>query len=121
MPDTFHRFLPDGHPETGLEPSSNVPKGAFTTDDHRESSHVFFETADGSVTSGVWECAPMVVEIGAYSVNELMTVLSGSLSLTDAQGKKETFTAGDTFLVPKGAKVTLEITETLRKFYMIAR
>jgi len=121
MSDTFHRFLPDGHPETGLEPSNKVPKDAFTTDDHTESSHTFFETADGSITSGVWECAPILVEIDAYSVNELMTVLSGSLNLTDAQGRKETFTAGDTFLVPKGAKVTLEITETLRKFYMIVK
>jgi len=121
MPDTFHRFLPDGHPETGMGPSNGVPTSAFTTDDHTESRHKFFETADESITSGVWECAPMLVEIDAYSVNELMTVLSGSLNLTDAYGKKDTFTAGDTFLIPKGAKVTLEITETLRKFYMIVK
>jgi uncharacterized cupin superfamily protein len=121
MPDTFHRFLPDGHPETGMGPSNALPTSAFTTDDHTESRHKFFEAADESITSGVWECAPMLVEIDAYSVNELMTVLSGSLNLTDAYGKKDTFTAGDTFLIPKGTKVTLEITETLRKFYMIVK
>ena len=121
MPDTFHRFLPDGHPETGMGPSHAVPTNAFTTDDHTESRHKFFETADGSITSGVWECAPILVEIAAYSTNELMTVLSGRLNLTDAYGKKDTFTAGDTFLIPKGAHVTLEITETLRKYYMKAK
>lgn len=121
MPDAFHRFLPDGHPETGMGPSHAVPTSAFTTEDHTESSHKFFETSDGSITSGVWECAPILVEIDAYSVNELMTVLSGSLSLTDAHGKKDTFIAGDTFLIPKGARVTLEITETLRKFFMIVK
>lgn len=63
----------------------------------------------------------MLVESDAYSVNELMTVLSGRLTLTDASGKIECFTASDTFLVPKGAKVTLEITETLRKHYMIVK
>ncbi|WP_193370012.1 cupin domain-containing protein [Pelagibius marinus] len=119
MAVTFHRFLPDGHPETGMGPSHAVPATAFTTDDRSELRHKFFETADGSITSGVWECAPILVEIDAYSVNELMTVLSGSLDITDAQGRRETFTAGDTFLIPKGAKVTLEITERLRKFYMI--
>ena len=77
--------------------------------------------ADGSITSGVWECAPILVTIDAYSVNELMTVLSGSLNLTDASGKKDTFAVGDTFIIPKGTKVTLEITETLRKFYMIVK
>ena len=121
MPETFHRFLPGGHPETGMEPSHAVPANAFTTDNHTESRHKFFETADESITSGVWECAPMLVEIDAYSVDELMTVLSGSLNLTDAHGKKDTFTADDTFLIPKGTKVTLEITETLRKFYMIVK
>ena len=121
MLDAVHRFLPNGHPDKGMSPSNAVPASAFTTDDHTESRHKFFETADGSITSGVWECAPILVEIDAYSVNELMTVLSGRLNLTDAYGKKETFAAGDTFLVPKGAKVTLEITETLRKFYMIVK
>jgi len=121
MPDTFHRFLPDGHPETGMGPSNAVPPNAFTTEDHKESRYKFFEAADDSVTSGVWECAPIFIEIGAYSVTELMTVLSGRLNLTDADGKKDAFTAGDTFLIAKGAKVTLEITETLRKFYMIVK
>ena len=121
MPVTFHRFLPDGHPETGMGPSHAVPTNAFTTDDHTESRHKFYETADESITSGVWECAPILVEIDAYSVTELMTVLQGSLTITDADGRKDTFTAGDTFLIPKGTKVTLEITEKLRKFYMIVK
>ncbi len=103
MPETFHRFLPGGDPETGMGPSHAVPPSAFTTDDQTESRHKVYETADGSITSGVWECAPILVEIDAYSVNELMTIVSGSLTLTDAEGRKATFTAGDTFLIPKGA------------------
>lgn len=121
MQDTVHRFLPDGHPKTGLEPASGVPASAFTTDDHTELRHKVFETADGSITAGVWECAPIRVNIEAYSSNELMTVLSGRLTLTYADGKKETFTTGDTFLVSKGTKMTLEITEKLRKYYMIVK
>ena len=104
-----------------MGPSHAVPTSAFTTEDHTESRHKFFETEDESITSGVWECAPILVEINTYSVNELMTVLSGSLNLTDAYGKTDSFTVGDTFLIPKGAKVSLEITETLRKFYMIVK
>ncbi len=121
MTISFHRLLPNGHPERGMEPSQAVPASAFTTDNHAESMYKFFEAADGSITSGVWECAPILVEIDSYSSNELMMILSGSLNVTDATGKKETFVAGDTFLIPKGAKVTLEITKTLRKFYMIAK
>jgi uncharacterized cupin superfamily protein len=121
MSEAFHRFLPDGDPKNGMAPSHAVPANAFTTEDHAELRHKVFETEDGSITSGVWECAPISVDIDAYSSNELMTILSGSLDLTDSAGRKETFVAGDTFLIPKGAKVKLEITETLRKFYIIVK
>ncbi len=50
----------------------------------------------------------------------MMTVLSGAVRLTDAAGNSDTFTAGDTFFIPKGTPVVWEITERLRKFYMIA-
>ncbi len=49
-----------------------------------------------------------------------MTVISGSVTLTHPDGRSETFAAGDTFFIPKGAPCVWEITETLRKFYMIA-
>jgi uncharacterized cupin superfamily protein len=48
-----------------------------------------------------------------------MTVISGSVTLS-RDGRSETFTAGDTFFVAKGTPCIWEITETLRKFYMIA-
>ena len=121
MLDAVYRFLPEGDPEDGLMPASGVPVSAFTTEDRTELRHEIFETADGSVTTGVWQCAPMSFEVMSYSVTEIMTVLSGSITVIDADGNGETFTAGDTFLIPKGAHVTLEITETFRKYYMKAK
>ena len=49
----------------------------------------------------------------------MMTVISGSVTITNADGQSDTFTAGDSFFIAKGAKCTWEINETLRKFYMI--
>jgi len=48
-----------------------------------------------------------------------MTVISGALSLTHADGRVETIGPGDTFFIPKGTPLIWEVTETLRKFYMI--
>jgi uncharacterized cupin superfamily protein len=50
----------------------------------------------------------------------MMTILSGSVTVTNVEGQSETFTVGDAFFIPKGTKCTWHITETLRKFYMIA-
>ena len=118
QPD-FFRLLKDGHPETGMSASDMVAAEAFTSDDHTELNHTFYATADESILSGVWECAPCREVIDAYPVHEMMTVISGSVTLT-RDGRSETFTAGDTFFIAKGTPCIWEVTETLRKFYMIA-
>ena len=120
MSNGVFRLLPGGDPARGMEPSHLTEPDAFTTDDHKELNHSFFTTPDESILSGVWECAPCKEEIESYPVHEMMTVISGSVTLTDADGKAETFTAGDSFFIAKGTKCTWHITETLRKFYMIA-
>jgi uncharacterized cupin superfamily protein len=115
----FYRLLKDGHPESGMSSSDLVAAAAFTTDDHTELNHTFYATADESILSGVWECAPCREQIDAYPVHEMMTVISGSVTLSRDE-RSETFTAGDTFFIAKGTPCIWEITETLRKFYMIA-
>ena len=120
MNNTFYRLTPDGDADQGMQPSDMVEKSCFTSADQTETNHTFFQTPDESILSGVWECAPCREEIDSYPVHEMMTVLSGSVTLTDPDGRQETFTRGDTFFVAKGAPCVWEITETLRKFYMIA-
>ncbi len=78
-----------------MTPSTLTEPSAFTRDDHRELDCTFFKTGDDSI-------------------------LSGSVTVTGADGKAETFTVGDSFFIAKGTKCTWHITETLRKFYMTA-
>ncbi len=120
MASKAFRLLPGGDPATGMQPSDFTPPETFTSDDHRELNHTVFATADESILSGVWESAPCKEEIESYPVHEMMTVISGSVTLTNADGQSETFTSGDVFFIPKGTKCIWHITETLRKFYMIA-
>lgn len=120
MASQTFRLLPGGDPATGMQPSDFTPPETFTSDDHRELNHTVFATTDESILSGVWESAPCKEEIESYPVHEMMTVISGSVTLTNADGQSETFTSGDVFFIPKGTKCTWHITETLRKFYMIA-
>lgn len=120
MTNMVFRLLAGGDPATGMQPSDMTPLEAFTSDDRRELNHTFFQTADESILTGVWECAPCKEEIESYPVHEMMTVISGSVTVTNADGQSETFTSGDVFFIAKGAKCTWHITETLRKFYMIA-
>lgn len=108
------------NPSPDMEPSDFTAPDAFTTDDTTELNNTVFATKDKSILSGVWECAPCREEFESYPVHEMMTIISGSVTLTHADGRSETFTAGDTLFIAKGTQGIWEITRTLRKYYMIA-
>lgn len=119
MSGDLHRFV--DIPGGDMQPSDFASPDAFTTADKTERNHFFHATLDHSVLAGIWECAPTREVIGAYPVNEMMTILSGSVTVTRSKDNTaETFTAGDTFFIAKGTACVWEITETLRKYYFIA-
>ncbi len=113
------RLLPDGDRETGMGPFDAVNRDNLLEGDPSERGHVFFTNAQGKVTAGVWECTPCKERFDRYGVDELCTVLSGSVTVTDADGNAETFGPGDSFLMPQDFRGTWHITETLKKFWMI--
>ena len=104
--------------EEEKKPSRLIPKTCFTTDDNDETTQSFYEAEDGSVATGIWECPPCKVDIDNYPVNEMMTIISGALIMTNAKGVEETFGPGEVVFVPKGSKLTWQITERLQKYYM---
>lgn len=120
MTANIARLLPDGIPGTGFVPSNVAAPEVFTTADTTELVSEFHTDESAGIYAGVWQCAPTREVIAAYPVNEMMTVISGSVTLTREDGSAETFAAGDTFFVAKGTPCTWEITETLKKYYMIA-
>lgn len=106
-------------PDAKMEPSTMTPVECFTTDDKTELNHTHFATADEKLLVGTWECAPCREDIAAYPVNEMMTIVSGRIRLTHADGTVEELGPGETFFIAKGTPVVWEITERLRKIYMI--
>ena len=114
----MYRLEPN--PAGGMAPSNFTPADAFTTDDKTETNHTYFATDDESRLVGVWECAPCREEIASYPVHEMMTVLSGAVTVTVAGEAPQTYRSGDTFFIPKGTACVWEITETLRKYYFIS-
>ncbi|MEM1436744.1 MAG: cupin domain-containing protein [Pseudomonadota bacterium] len=116
MSASTFKIFPDAAGEK--KPSRLIPEPCFTTDEKDETTMRFYEAEDGSVASGVWECPPCKVDIPGYPVNEMMTIISGSLTITNADGETEVFGPGEVVFAAKGAKMTWHITERLRKYYM---
>lgn len=120
MKNGFCRFLPGGDPASEMQPTGIVSPEAFTTEDKTEIGHEFFSSDDKKTSAGVWKCAPCIENFDEYPDNEMMTVISGSVTVTNESGASETFTSGDTFFIAKGARIRWEITEKLWKFYMVS-
>lgn len=118
MVNRVSRF--ESNPAAGMLPSDFTPADAFTGSDTTELNHFYHRSDDETLLAGVWQCAPCREVIDAYPVNELMTVLDGSVTVTPDGEAPMVFKTGDTFFIPKGTAVVWEITETLRKYYMIA-
>ncbi len=114
------RLMIDGDPESGMGSSKLVSPENFTVSDPKETIHTPFTNAQGNVTAGVWECSPCLETFERYGVDEICTVLSGSVTVTGEDGNAQTFGPGDSFVMPQDFKGTWHITETLKKFYMIA-
>lgn len=116
MSDRNFRIDPD---PKDMKPSSGTDASAFTGLDHTELNHRHYTSPDETVLAGTWQCAPCREVIESYPVNEMMTVVSGAITLTHRDGRSESFGPGDTFYIAKGQYVVWEITQTLRKMYMI--
>lgn len=112
---TFKIPLDNG---AAVKPSKLIPEACFTTKETDETTQSFYQAQDGSVAAGIWECPPCKLSIDHYPVNEMMTIISGALTMTHANGVEEHFGPGEVLFVSKGSQLTWHITERLQKYYM---
>jgi uncharacterized protein len=85
--------------------------------DPQVSAHTV-SNADG-IHVGVWECTPGGWPVVDRADTEVATIISGGATLTSADGAKQVLTAGSVVTLHKGWTGRWDVTETLRKVYVI--
>ena len=85
---------------------------------HPETSVREFYSNDG-IDVGVWECTPGGWAIQNRPNTEICRIVSGRGIITDADGTERPLEAGTVLTLPKGWSGRWDITETLRKVYVI--
>jgi uncharacterized cupin superfamily protein len=73
---------------------------------------------DGDTESGIWECTPGP-SAWHLEQHEMVVILSGRMTVTDAAGTRTDLAAGDCMLFPRGWSGTWDIHETVRKAYVL--
>lgn len=71
---------------------------------------------DSQLRVSIWECDPYSEMIESYPFDEFMTIIEGSVILTDADGVESRFTAGESFFIARGTRVRWTQTERMKKY-----
>lgn len=111
--DLFHGLLDEG---LLGPPSAVVLEGEIPV-----RSAVPFASEDARVLSGVWEADPGVSRWEFLDRGEVILVLSGRMVVTPDDGEPQALTAGTAAAFPVGWAGTWEITERIRKFFVVYR
>lgn len=80
---------------------------------------VLYRNDAGNLEAGIWETTAFETEPAAYAVHELAHVLSGEVTLSEADGAEHHFVAGDTFFVPAGTVCSWRTDGALRTYFAI--
>lgn len=83
------------------------------------SEHRYEYLYSGDINVAIYEAKPMTLRIRDYDIDEFVMVVSGTLILTADSGTPQTFTAGESVLVPKGFTGTWEMQGNFREMVVI--
>ena len=92
--------------------------GNVISGDPRTRLQNYFTDSSGQFFSGIWESSIGKWPV-SYTESEFCAILEGKCVLTDASGKAETFTKGDSFVIPGGFAGTWETVQPVKKLYAI--
>lgn len=81
----------------------------------RSNNH--FASGDETFKCGIWDSTPYQRTAIFFSHTELMHLLAGEVTFTDAAGRTATFRQGDTFIIEQGAECTWDSQVDVAKIY----
>lgn len=83
----------------------------------REAGKVLYRESTGLFAVGVWQGERGDLPINDYPVHEFCHLHSGSVTLMTSDGSQQSFTAGDSFVVPMGFCGLWRTNSTTRKTF----
>lgn len=72
-------------------------------------------SGDVMVRVGVWEAGMGKIAIDDFPFTEYVLMISGRVIVTDSDGTSRVFSAGDTFVIPKGWSGDWDVRERMKK------
>jgi uncharacterized cupin superfamily protein len=106
-------------PHSVLTPSTAPKPELLFSGSPQQQGHRCFEDRSGRFAVGVWSSTAYHRKPIPFPRHELMCLLEGSVSITGPGGTTQTFSAGESFLVPHGAVTDFRTDGDVKKIYAI--
>lgn len=84
-----------------------------------EASRQLWQSGDGRLKIGVWQCTPGRFSADRETNSETCHLLAGRVTLHGPDGRSRDLVAGDMLVLPQGWRGEWTIHETTRKLYVI--
>jgi uncharacterized protein len=99
-----------------LAPKSTSIEGA-----QHEASVALWNSPDGRIEIGVWECTPGVFTADRSASSEFCHFIAGLIEMTHTDGTKVRLGPGDAINLPLGWRGEWRVIEHVRKLYVITQ
>jgi uncharacterized cupin superfamily protein len=96
-----------------------VPKATSTSGNQVEITKMLWQSDDGLLQFGVWECTPGRFTATKDRSSETCYIVSGKVSLHGEDGEEKVVSAGEVLVLPLGWKGEWTIHEQTRKMYVL--
>ena len=111
--------LPSKGPLEGLEPTDYIPPETVQSGTPNERGRSYYSDQTSQLDAGVWECEANKHVIDSAPYDEFVYLLEGRIDVIDDEGNTETYSAGDSFMMPRGCQCTWDVKEPVRKLYVV--
>jgi uncharacterized cupin superfamily protein len=81
--------------------------------------NLFFTNDSGNMYIGMWDSTTLDSEMRPFPWHELVQLLEGEVLITEADGSRHRFVAGDAFFIPMGTVCRWQISGYVKKLYAI--
>jgi uncharacterized protein len=124
MIDHQHGLLPASVAATdddllAMDLAPTGPRAGADSGDPHTATRVLHESADGAISVGVWSCTPGGWEVTRRPDTEIIRLLDGHATITDADGTQRRVVAGTVVVLPRGWSGRWDVHETVRKLYVV--
>ena len=76
-------------------------------------------TFEAGPVTGIWKCTPGIIEFDSLAYNEFVNVYEGVIAVRLNDGEETVLKPGDSYFIPKGAKVRYDVRKTVSKYLIV--